>query len=49
MAKQPYVLDRVAAELGQAVTSWQRPECGLSPAERWVVGLADGSRATGIR
>lgn len=40
--EQPHVFDRVAAALGRPVIGWQRPDCGLSPAERWVVRLADG-------
>src|SRR5690348_12886158 len=40
---RPEVLDRVATALGQPVLHWERPECGLSAAERWITGLADGT------
>lgn len=43
MAEMPAVLERVAAAVGQQVVGWERPECGLSAAERWVTRLADGS------
>lgn len=43
MTDRPAVLDRVAAAIGRDVTGWERPECGLSAAERWVIRLADGS------
>jgi hypothetical protein len=41
--ERPEVLERVATALGQPVVRWERPECGLSAAERWITGLADGS------
>lgn len=42
MARQPEVLEQVAAVLGERPLGWERPECGLSAAERWVTRLADG-------
>lgn len=43
MTERPQLLGRVVETLGRDVVSWQRPECGLSAAERWVTQLADGS------
>jgi aminoglycoside phosphotransferase (APT) family kinase protein len=43
MVRQPAVLQRVASVLGQQPLEWQRPECGLSTAERWVTRLAGDS------
>ncbi|MBO0810487.1 MAG: phosphotransferase [Microlunatus sp.] len=43
MTGRPAVLDRVAAAVGRDVIGWERPECGLSAAERWVTRLAGGS------
>ncbi|WP_168207638.1 phosphotransferase [Microlunatus elymi] len=39
----PTVLVRVAAQLRKSVAGWERPECGLSAAERWVARFSDGS------
>ena len=39
----PTVVQRVGAALGKNAVSWQRPECGLSAAERWVVRFEDGT------
>ena len=42
-AARPDVRDLVATLVGREVVSWQRPECGLSAAQRWSTRLEDGS------
>ena len=41
-ARRPAILGLVADVLGTDVVGWDRPECGLTAAERWVARLADG-------
>lgn len=39
----PPVITSVGEALRKQPTGWQRPDCGLSGAERWVVEFSDGS------
>ncbi|MCO5218804.1 MAG: aminoglycoside phosphotransferase family protein [Thermomicrobiales bacterium] len=41
----PSVLLTVGTALEKRPVSWQRPECGLTAAERWVVQFDDGTSA----
>ena len=43
--QQPTVLTRVGAALGKSAAAWQRPECGLTTAERWLVTFTDDTSA----